>query len=70
MAVRLERSGGLILIHGRPDDPEPPQNNKWAGVGLWLALIILVCGMLFIGPHALSLADVGHTFKSFLSAVQ
>jgi hypothetical protein len=69
MGIRLERSGGLILIKGAPDPPEPPL-NKYATLGLWLALIILVGGILFIGPHSLTMADVTHTFKSFLTAVR
>ena len=38
MAIRLERSGGLILIHGAPD---PPSKKKWwdkkpRGLGVWI----------------------------------
>lgn len=69
MAMRLERSGGLIFIHGAPEEPQPPKRNKFTGLGLWLALVILVIGVLFIGPHSLSLADVGHTVKNLLAAV-
>lgn len=69
MAIRLERSGGLIFIHGAPEEPEPPEGDNFTSLGLWLALVILVIGVLFIGPHSLSLADVGHTVKSLLAAV-
>lgn len=68
MGIRLERSGGLIFIKGTPDAPEPPV-NKYATVGLWLALVLFVGGVLFIGPHSLTMADITHTFKSLLAAV-
>jgi hypothetical protein len=70
MAVRLERSGGLILIRGTKDEPEEPKRDRFASVGLWLALILLVVGVMFIGPSGVSMADVGHAFKSFLAAVR
>lgn len=69
MAIHLERSGGLYLIKGDGrDDPEEPKDNKFVTLGLWLMLIGLAAGVLFAGPHSLTMADISHTFKGFLTA--
>ncbi len=71
MAIRLERSGELIFIRGTPDEPEKPK--KWAHyiqLGLWLVLIVLAGGVLFMGPHALlGWGTVSHAFRSVLTAI-
>jgi hypothetical protein len=71
MAIRLERSGGLILIRGTRDEPEEPRKwIKYLQLGLWLALIMLASGVLFMGPHALlDWATVSHAFRSVLTAI-
>ncbi len=69
MAIRLERSGGLIFIKGAPEDPATGKRRS-RNLGLWLALIILVMGMLFVPSNGLSWAAVSHTFKAFLAVVQ
>lgn len=69
MSIRLEKSGELYFIRGNPKEPEPPMPKRSAGVGLWLALTVLVGGVLFIGPHSLSMADVSHALKALLSTV-
>lgn len=72
MAIRLEKSGGLILIHGSPD---PPVHKKWwqkvpGGLGPWLALVVLV-GVAIGAPHIVSGWPVlAHTIKGFLAAVR
>ena len=72
MTIRLERSGGLIFIHGSPD---PPDQKKWwqkipGGLGPWLVLSVLV-GAAIGAPHIVSGWPVlTHTVKGFLTAVQ
>jgi hypothetical protein len=72
MAIRLERSGGLVFIHGSPD---PPVQKKWwqkvpGGLGPWLGLVALAA--VAIGaPHIVSGWPVlVHAVKGFLTAVQ
>jgi hypothetical protein len=71
MAIRLEKSGELMFIRGTADDPE--KSNKWnkqIQLGLWLVLIMLAGGVLFMGPHALlEWATVTHAFRSVLTAI-
>ena len=71
MAIRLERSGGLIFIHGAPEDTETPKgkSKNRRRLGLLLALIALVMGLLFAGPHALGWPAVNHTLKALLAAI-
>ena len=71
MAIRLEKSGELILIRGSADEPEKPRKwIKYVQLGLWLVLIMLASGVLFMGPHALlDWATVSHAFRSVLMAI-
>jgi hypothetical protein len=70
MAIRLERSGELMFIRGVPDEPEKPRKrNKSIQLVLWLVLIVLASGVLFMGPHApLDWATVNHAFRSVVTA--
>ena len=70
MALRLERSGELMMIRGSADEPEEPRNpNKWVQRGLWLVLIALTTGVLFVGPHPLlEWATVSNAFKYLMTA--
>lgn len=67
MAIRLERSGGLMFIRGQADEPEKPKKNYH--VGLWVMLIVLVMGALFAGPNVPGWTLVSHTVKTVVSAV-
>ncbi len=71
MAIRLERSGGLIFIRGQADEPEKAKEwKKYIQPGLWLLLALLVTGVLFMGPQALlPWTTVTHAFRSVLTAI-
>jgi hypothetical protein len=71
MAIRLERSGELYFIRGAPDEPEKPsQWNKRIELVLWLVLIALASGVLFMGPHALlNWVKVNHAFRAVVTAI-
>ncbi len=71
MAIRLERSGELILIRGAADEPEKPRKwRKYLQLGLWLVLIALASGVLFMGPNALlQWSTVSQAFRSVLTAI-
>jgi hypothetical protein len=67
MAIRLERSGGLILIRGGADPPEKQGGHHH--LGLWLALAVCVAGMLYASPLASGWPMVAHAVKGFVAAV-
>lgn len=71
MAIRLEKSGGLYFIKGSPDEPATAKQERkiWRELGLWLALIALVTGALFFGPHAPGWPAVNHISKALLAAI-
>lgn len=71
MAIRLEKSGELMLIRGTADEPEKPKTrSKYVQLGLWLVLITLAGEVLFMGPHALlNWASVNHALRSVLTAI-
>jgi hypothetical protein len=71
MAIRLERSGELYFIRGVADEPEKPSKwNKRIELVLWLTLIVLASGVLFLGPHALvNWATVNHAFRAVVTAI-
>jgi hypothetical protein len=71
MAIRLERSGGLIFIRGKADEPVKTQKwKKYIQPCLWLALFLMVSGALFMGPQALlSWTTINHAFRSVLTAI-
>lgn len=72
MAIRLERSGGLILIHGAPD---PPSKKKWwdkrpGGLGPWILLAVLITGVLFAGSLASEGTAVAEAVKGLLASAR
>lgn len=71
MAIRLERSGDLIFIRGAHEEPPKPKRaiKRLRRLGLLVALIALVMGLLFAGPHMLGWPVVSHTFKAFVTAI-
>jgi hypothetical protein len=55
MARRMERSGALIFFYGssEPLAMAMRESKVHYRIGIWLALLVLVVGMLFFAPHAL-----------------
>jgi hypothetical protein len=65
MAIKLEKSGGLILIRGAEDPPEKPRGHN---MGLWLTLALCVAGLLCASPLASKWPVVAHAVKTFVAA--
>lgn len=70
MAIRLERSGGLILIHGAPD---PPSKKKWwdkkpRGLGLWIVLALFIAGFALADSVAPEWPAIAETVKGLLAS--
>lgn len=69
MAIRLEKSGGLLLVRGVKAEPEPEKRSH-LDVYLWLVLIALVVGIYFVPAKGLDVTAVHHTVNSILGAVR
>jgi hypothetical protein len=69
MAIRLERSGGLIFIRGCKDEPEEGK-GRGPEVCLWLALVVLALGIYFVPAKGFDLAAVNHTFNALMGAIR
>lgn len=70
MAIRLEKSGGLILIHGAPD---PPSKKRWwdkkpHGLGLWIVLALFIAGAVFAASVQSGWPTVAEAVKGFLTS--
>ncbi len=72
MAIRLERSGGLIFIKGGPDPPEREKRSgkiiESVGLGL-LAVALLLIASGLASAQSLDWATLSHTVKAFLAAI-
>jgi len=68
MAIRLEKSGGLLLIRGRPDPPEKKRTN-WH-VGLWLLLAGLVLAVLYAPDLQSQWPAISHAIQGVLGAAR
>jgi hypothetical protein len=55
MARRMDRSGSLIFFYGPSGAPATAERESGPQrrLGVWLALIVFVMGMLFFAPHVL-----------------
>lgn len=70
MAIRLEKSGGLILIHGAPD---PPSKKKWwdkkpRGVGLWIVLALFIAGVVLADSVESGWPAIAEAVKGLLAS--
>lgn len=70
MAIRLEKSGGLILIrtasHDAAKQKQGTKNRRRPGA--WVGLTVLA-GAVLIGMHSPAWQAVSHTLKTLLAAI-
>lgn len=71
MAIRLERSGELMLIYGTKD--EPPEQQDWytrrSKLGALVVALAVVAAVVVVGPYVPGYAIVSHALKSVVSAI-
>jgi len=72
MAIRLERSGGLILIHGAPD---PPSKKKWwdknpGGLGVWVVFTLCIAAVLVAASAAPEWPEILEAAKRLVASVK
>lgn len=69
MAIRLEKSGGLIVIRGSA--PERKKPGWWSrnhrDLALWVALTVLLLAALFVPAEALRWEAIDHTVKGLMN---
>lgn len=71
MAIRLEKSGELMMIRGIRDelDDQKEWNTKRSKLGVFLFAIVAVTTVVFIGPHVPGYAILSNACKSFWAAI-
>ena len=72
MAIRFEKSGGLYLIRGNPQEPKKPGwwSRNHRDVQLWVALTALLLAALFVPADALRWEAVDHTLKGLMNVLR
>lgn len=68
MAIRLEKSGGLLFIRGCPDPPEKKRRN-WH-VGLWLLLAGSVLAAVYAPELQSQWPAISHAIHGVLGAMR
>jgi hypothetical protein len=71
MAIRLEKSGELMMIYGTQDEPD--DQKEWNARRRKLAALVLavaaVTATFYLGPHVPGHEVVSNAFKSVLTAI-
>ena len=71
MAIRLERSGELMMIYGTKD--EPPEQNDWYTrlhkLGVFVVAVAVVTAAVLVGPYVPGYAIVSHAVESVVAAI-
>jgi len=71
MAIRLEKSGELMMIYGTKDEPEDQKdwNTRRRKLGVLAVAVAAVAAVVFVGPHLPGYAMASHAFKSAVEAI-
>lgn len=71
MAIRLEKSGELMMIRGIREelDDQKEWNTRRSKLGVLVFAILLVTAVVFIGPHVPGFEIASKAFKSFVAAI-
>ncbi|HEX5411706.1 MAG TPA: hypothetical protein VFZ27_07565 [Terriglobia bacterium] len=72
MAIRVEKSGELLMIYGKKDD-EPDVQKEWSArrrkLGTFCAAVAIVATVFVLGPHMPGWALLSGTFKTIVTAI-
>jgi hypothetical protein len=71
MAMRLDKSGELMMIRGIRDelDDQKEWNTRRSKLGVLVIAILAVTAVVLIGPHVPGHEIVSRVFKSFVAAI-
>ena len=71
MAIRLEKSGELMMIYGTNDEPQ--NQNDWdtrrRKLGVFLVVVAAVAVLVFVAPHVPGHEVISNVFKSVVAAI-
>jgi hypothetical protein len=71
MAMRMEKSGELMLIRGIQDelDDQEEWNTRRRKLGVFVVAIAAVTAMVYFGPHVPGSEIISNAFKSVVAAI-
>lgn len=71
MAIRMEKSGELMMIYGTKDEPDDQQewNTRRRKLGVLLTAVAAVVVAVYIGPHVPGHEIVSNALKSVVTAI-
>jgi hypothetical protein len=71
MAIRLEKSGELMMIRGIREelDDQKEWNTRRSKLGALVFAILAVTAVVLVGPHVPGFEIVSKAFKSLVSAI-
>jgi hypothetical protein len=71
MAIRLEKSGELMMIRGIREelDDQKDWNARRSKLGVLVVAILVVTAVVFVGPHVPGYEIVSKAFMSFWAAI-
>ena len=71
MAMRLDKSGELMMIRGIREELDDQQewNTRRSKLGVLVIAILVVTAVVFIGPHVPGHEIISNAFKSFVAAL-
>jgi hypothetical protein len=71
MAIRLEKSGELMMIYGTRDDQDDQRewNTRRSKLGVFAVAVGVVAAVVFLGPHIPGYALISHAIKAVVKAI-
>jgi hypothetical protein len=71
MAIRLEKSGELMMIYGTQDDQDDQRewNTRRSKLGVLAVAVALVAAVVFLGPHVPGYALISHAIRTVVAAI-
>lgn len=71
MAIRMEKSGELMMIYGTRDEPDDQQEWSTRRRKLWVILtaVAVVTAAMFLGPHVPGHEIFSNAVKSMVTAI-
>lgn len=71
MAIRLEKSGELMMIYGTRDDQDDQRdwNARRSKLGVLAVAVGVVAALFFLGPIVPGYALISHAIKAVVAAI-
>ncbi len=71
MAMRMEKSGELIMVCGSHDEPDAQKewNTRRSKLGVLVFAIVAVTAVVFVGPHVPGFEIFSNALKTVVAAI-